>query len=186
MVRHSRSRQWGYGGCCLAGGDQLPRFGCQCGGEGVQGSRGRDDGPPVVLGAITDGNSDPRLVDGLAPYFDFVVNSESVGVAKPDQRVYLAAAEVASRHPNLRDLLGRASDGDFDLGPWWVHVGDDLVKDVAAADILGLRTIWTTELLRPAAADDDGGKIVADAVIDEFAAVADVLHSWHNDSAQTE
>ena len=156
------------------------------GGEGVQGSRGRDDGPPVVLGAITDGNSDPRLVDGLAPYFDFVVNSESVGVAKPDQRVYLAAAEVASRHPNLRDLLGRASDGDFDLGPWWVHVGDDLVKDVAAADILGLRTIWTTELLRPAAADDDGGKIVADAVIDEFAAVADVLHSWHNDSAQTE
>ena len=45
--------------------------------------RSKNGGHGVVMGAITDGNSDPRTVELLEPYFDFVVNSEDVGVAKP-------------------------------------------------------------------------------------------------------
>lgn len=42
-------------------------------------------GHPVLIGAITDGNSDPRNVECLKDFFDFCVNAESVGVAKPDK-----------------------------------------------------------------------------------------------------
>merc|ERR1740124_869141 len=43
---------------------------------------------PITIGAITDGNSDPRLVECLAPFFDFCVNAEVGGVGKPDRRIY--------------------------------------------------------------------------------------------------
>ena len=45
------------------------------------------DGHPVLIGAITDGNSDPFQIEALAGYFDFCVNAETVGVGKPDKRV---------------------------------------------------------------------------------------------------
>jgi FMN phosphatase YigB (HAD superfamily) len=42
-------------------------------------------GHPVLIGAITDGNSDPRNVNCLKDFFHFCVNAESVGVSKPDK-----------------------------------------------------------------------------------------------------
>ena len=39
-------------------------------------SRQRQGEHPVIIGAITDGNSDPRRVQELKDYFDFVVNAE--------------------------------------------------------------------------------------------------------------
>eukprot|EP00978_Attheya_sp_CCMP212_P037592 scaffold178847_cov56-Attheya_sp.AAC.4 len=61
----------------------------------------RLDGQSVLIGAITDGNSDPRRL----------------------------VEEV--------------------VGPWWVHIGDDFIKDIVAAKELKMRTIWCRELVKP-------------------------------------
>jgi ribosomal protein L40E len=117
-----------------------------------------------VIIAITDGNSDPRNVESLRPYFDIVVNSEQVGVAKPDARVYLKAAEQLLEHPRLEDVFLEAMGAckmlddavektdllETAIGPWWVHIGDDFMKDIVAARDLGMRTIWSRELVRKA------------------------------------
>lgn len=61
---------------------------------------------------------------GLTAYFDAVVDSEVVGVRKPDRRIFEAAATA----------IGRP-----DLGSWW-FVGDDPHYDVAAALAAGCGT----------------------------------------------
>ncbi len=113
-------------------------------------------GTNVVIGAITDGNSDPKSIDLLSDYFDFCVNAERVGVSKPDKRMYLEAMRQVASQPILDDLFGSwqksSSDAEDEealeniMGPWWVHVGDDFVKDIVAAKSLKLRTIWAREL----------------------------------------
>jgi FMN phosphatase YigB (HAD superfamily) len=109
-------------------------------------------GNPVLIGAITDGNSDPRNVDVLKDYFDFCVNAETVGVAKPDSRVYLEAIRLVVSHPSFQDLGRKPSDSDeqleFSVGPYWVHIGDDFSKDIVPAKGLNMRTIWAQELIR--------------------------------------
>eukprot|EP00581_Thalassiosira_minuscula_P019859 CAMPEP_0183733200 /NCGR_PEP_ID=MMETSP0737-20130205/40454_1 /TAXON_ID=385413 /ORGANISM="Thalassiosira miniscula, Strain CCMP1093" /LENGTH=685 /DNA_ID=CAMNT_0025966403 /DNA_START=26 /DNA_END=2083 /DNA_ORIENTATION=+ len=45
----------------------------------------------VYIGAITDGNSNPNMVEELSGFFDFVIRAEDVGASKPDKRVYKAA-----------------------------------------------------------------------------------------------
>lgn len=109
-------------------------------------------GKRLVVGAITDGNSDPRLVDLLEEHFDFVINAESVGVPKPDRRVYDAAIAHVCSHADLNHVFNGCSCDNFDylmdmLGPWWVHVGDDFVKDIVAAKDLKMRCIWSRELV---------------------------------------
>ena len=92
----------------------------------------------LVVGAITDGNANPCHIPSLAHLFDFCVNAESVGVSKPDSKVYLKALETMRSHvDSLPD----------EAGPWWVHVGDDFTKDIVAAKGLNVRTIWSRELI---------------------------------------
>jgi FMN phosphatase YigB (HAD superfamily) len=119
------------------------------------------DNKRVVVGAITDGNSDPTDIPELSEYFDFCVNAETVGVSKPDKSVYLRGVARALEHPSLRDILSlemskitsngerRLTDAALEdlVGPWWVHVGDDFVKDCVAAKNLNMRTIWARELV---------------------------------------
>mmetsp|Transcript_43661 Transcript_43661/g.105305 ORF Transcript_43661/g.105305 Transcript_43661/m.105305 type:complete len:552 (+) Transcript_43661:1-1656(+) len=106
---------------------------------------------PLLIGAITDGNSDPRNVDVLKDYFDFCVNAESVGVSKPDRRVYLDAVRYVVSHPDFQDLGRTVADNEDDLedvvGPYWVHIGDDFSKDIVAAKAMKMRTIWAQELI---------------------------------------
>lgn len=122
-------------------------------------------GHPILIGAITDGNSDPRNVTVLAQYFDFCVNAEAVGIAKPDKRVFLEAVMQVASHPSLSDLMSDSVDdlGHDELeeivGPFWVHIGDDFVKDIVAAKNLNMRSIWARELVMdkystPAGTDD--------------------------------
>jgi FMN phosphatase YigB (HAD superfamily) len=54
-------------------------------------------GHPVLIGAITDGNSDPRNIPALSPYFDFCVQAETVGVGKPDKRVRAYSVVIRPR-----------------------------------------------------------------------------------------
>lgn len=116
------------------------------------------EGESVVIGAITDGNSDPRKVQELKDFFDFVVNAESVGVSKPNKKIYQRAIMEASRYPVVQQCLPPIDvnlhygeneyDDDLALaGPWWVHVGDDFMKDVVPTKELKMRNIWTVELL---------------------------------------
>lgn len=110
------------------------------------------EGHRILIGAITDGNSDPTAIDGLGSYFDFCVNAELVGVSKPDSRVYLeAVAHVLESHSHLHEALGLDGASEMSveelLGPWWVHVGDDFIKDVVAAKGLSMRTVWCRELV---------------------------------------
>lgn len=104
-------------------------------------------GHPVLIGAITDGNSDPRILEDLGGYFDFCINAERVGISKPDKRVYLSAIAQVIEHPHLQDLVDPNQPHDEVVGPWWVHIGDDFVKDVVAAKELGMRSVWSRELV---------------------------------------
>ena len=118
------------------------------------------EGIRVKIGAITDGNSNPEFVECLSGFFDFVVNAEQVGVPKPDKRIYVHAARQVLSDSDFHDLYGsdESSDGDAltwsdstiedMIGPWWVHVGDDFVKDIVAAKSLNMRSIWVKELIQ--------------------------------------
>ena len=123
------------------------------------------DGRPVLLGAVTDGNSDPRNIEILAPYFDFCVNAEAVGVSKPDKRVYLEAIKKAIllRPDMFSDVLPTdeiiiGEDGNLVgidsqilediVGPYWCHIGDDFLKDVVAAKDMKMRTIFAIGLVK--------------------------------------
>jgi len=100
----------------------------------------------ILIGAITDGNSDPQRVTDVGAFFDFCVHAETVGFAKPDSRVFLHAAEVAQRH--LGEKLDDGVNMEAWMGPFWVHVGDDFSKDVAGAKAMNLRTVWARELIQ--------------------------------------
>lgn len=100
----------------------------------------------LTIGAITDGNSDPRILPVIGQYFDFCVNAEQVGVSKPDPRIYMQAVkQVITENPRFKDLKNIQSDEV--LGPWWLHIGDDFTKDVVAAKSLGMSTVWSRELI---------------------------------------
>jgi FMN phosphatase YigB (HAD superfamily) len=87
------------------------------------------EGHSVVVGAITDGNCDPRTIPMLKDYFDFCVNAEQVGISKPAKDVYVRAIQEVSRHPSLQSFMADlVNKDDVQVGPWWVHVGDDFVK----------------------------------------------------------
>ncbi len=120
-------------------------------------------GKKIVVGAITDGNSDPRNVDMLKEYFDFCINAESVGISKPDRRVYDAAMVYVYSDPDLQHVF-HDYDVDFDssidengidcnilfekMQDQWIHIGDDFMKDIVGAKDLKMRSIWSRELVR--------------------------------------
>lgn len=116
------------------------------------------NGKHIVIGAVTDGNSNPTEIPMLKDFFDFVVNAENVGVSKPDRRIYDAAIMHVSSNPKLnhvfKNIDGKNDDGnliDQNLH-WWVHIGDDFVKDIVAAKDLKMRNIWCRELIMNKAA----------------------------------
>ncbi|MDD0809634.1 HAD-IA family hydrolase [Curvibacter sp. RS43] len=77
---------------------------------------------PLV--AVSNGNADIEQV-GLAPYFKAALNARDFGVAKPDPRIFHAAAEAAGVAPH--EVL---------------HVGDDAALDAVGALQSGLQAVW--------------------------------------------
>ena len=76
------------------------------------------------LASLTNGNADLKRV-GIEAYFASHIRASEVGYAKPDRRIFLAAATQLGVAPE--DIL---------------HVGDDPLRDIAGARAAGLRTAW--------------------------------------------
>ena len=102
----------------------------------------------VRLVAVTNGNCDIAQIAAFDGVFEFCINAERVGARKRTGKPYTAAIKQAG--------LGA------DVGPRWVHIGDDFTEDIVAAKSdLKLRTIWYRTAERKAKAEagattDDG------------------------------
>jgi len=83
----------------------------------------------VRLGLVTNGGSEMqrgKLVRfGLVPYFDFILIEGEFGAGKPDERVFF----------HMLEQLGVTATDT------WM-VGDDLQRDIAGAQTLGMFTVW--------------------------------------------
>lgn len=93
----------------------------------------REAFPNAVVAAVTNGRGDPRAMASIARYFDLTVSGEDPDVhprRKPSPVIY-------------RTALARAGIAAADLdSTGWVHIGDDLLNDVAAAKAVGAKTVW--------------------------------------------
>ena len=84
---------------------------------------------PIV--ALSNGNADIVRI-GLKPYFHASVSAQSFGVAKPDVRIFHAAAQAADTSPG--NIL---------------HIGDDDALDVLGALKAGMQTVWLNRASNP-------------------------------------
>ncbi|MEP7187266.1 MAG: HAD family hydrolase [Rhodanobacter sp.] len=83
------------------------------------------------VASLTNGNADLERI-GIHAHFAHHVSARDRGVAKPDVRIFLAAA----------DLLGVEPEHIL-------HVGDDPYMDVVGARDAGLHTAWINRDRRP-------------------------------------
>jgi FMN hydrolase / 5-amino-6-(5-phospho-D-ribitylamino)uracil phosphatase len=93
---------------------------------------------PLV--AVSNGNADIATI-GIAQYFKGAVSARSLGVAKPDPRIFVASARLVDAAP--AQVL---------------HVGDDVQLDVVGARSAGMATVWVNrkaEVWDPALAPPD-------------------------------
>jgi putative hydrolase of the HAD superfamily len=81
--------------------------------------------------SISNGNADIHRV-GLTPYFSQQFSAISVGVPKPDPRIFEAALQATGCEPHQV-----------------VHIGDDPVLDVEAAAKVGMKTVWVNYEQQP-------------------------------------
>ncbi len=106
------------------------------------------------LMALTNGNADLDRI-GLAPFFRGSVTARTLGVAKPDSRIFHhACAELGFEPAQV------------------LHIGDDFELDVSGALNAGLQAVW---LRREPQASDDVRKEVR--VFGDMAALADALQA---------
>jgi 2-haloalkanoic acid dehalogenase type II len=83
------------------------------------------------MASLTNGNADLQRI-GIHTHFAHHICARDSGMAKPDPRIFLAAAERLGVAP--AQIL---------------HVGDDPVMDVAGARDAGLRTAWINRAGEP-------------------------------------
>ncbi len=100
--------------------------------------------PSYTLGAITNGNADIHRL-GLGNHFSFAFSAEQVGAPKPEPHLF----ETALAHTNVAPSE-------------MVYVGDDPIKDVDAANRLGIRTIWMKSTARPKPGDTTPDQTITD------------------------
>ena len=77
---------------------------------------------PVV--ALSNGNADIHKV-GIGQYFKHSLSAAGLGVAKPDARIFHAAAELLQLPP-----------------AHVLHVGDDATLDARGAMDAGMQAVW--------------------------------------------
>jgi tRNA(Leu) C34 or U34 (ribose-2'-O)-methylase TrmL len=113
-----------------------------------------------VLGLVTNSSIDPQLTD-LSGVFAFRLVADSIGIHKPDRRLFTMAAAAARCRP--AEL---------------VHVGDQPENDVAAAQSAGARGVWlnATDCSSPST-------VVPDATIASLTDLPGVLDAFDSDRA---
>jgi len=112
-------------------------------------------GERYVLGLVTNGNTDPERGD-LAGRFAFNLVADSVGIRKPDPRLFeMAAAAAGCRVEEL------------------VHVGDLLDKDVVPPQQAGARGVWLNRTGMPCPPE-----VRPDATITSLDELSGVLAGW--------
>ncbi|MFC4338059.1 HAD family hydrolase [Salininema proteolyticum] len=104
------------------------------------------------LALVTNGNTLPSTL-GMEEYFTTVVMAAEENVYKPDPAIYRLAAERLGTDPEKT-----------------VHIGDNLVEDVAAAQAAGMRAVWLNR--DGATADAD---VRPDAEISSLDGIAEAL-----------
>ena len=112
------------------------------------------------LGVVSNfyGNVDRILADaGIAPLLSVIVDSQRVGLSKPDPRLYTYAV----------DALGVPAAEIL-------HVGDSYERDVVAAQRAGLRTAWLVAH-RPAPQPPGPAPDLCIRSLDELLAYLDVF-----------
>jgi len=126
----------------------------------------KEEHPGVVIGAVTDGRANPKLMSfTLAPFFDFCLSWEDdqagrkkffqdLGAVDGNAQlkwIYDAAYEKYLELSGAMKALqqGGSSDDDSDVSDEtssddgiWIHVGDDLAYDVGGSAQSGAKTIW--------------------------------------------
>jgi putative hydrolase of the HAD superfamily len=80
--------------------------------------------PHLVLVSVTNGNAQV-VHTPLAGCFHHDLTAAEVGAAKPDPAMFHAALALAAVGPEQA-----------------LHVGDDPVRDIAAAQAIGIRAVW--------------------------------------------
>ncbi len=96
------------------------------------------------LGALTNGNADIQRL-GLGNHFSFAFSAEQVGAPKPAPDLFHRALEHTGCEP--QEML---------------YVGDDPIKDVDAANQVGLKTIWVRGAARPEPGDTEADEVIED------------------------
>lgn len=76
------------------------------------------------IAAVSNGNADVHVV-GIGRYFQHSVSAAVLGTAKPDARIFHAAAGLLQVHPS--EVL---------------HVGDDATLDAHGAMSAGMQAVW--------------------------------------------
>lgn len=111
------------------------------------------------LVSLTNGNAQLEHTP-LAGCFDHSLDAGQVGAAKPDPTMFIAACDWAGVSPQ-RSL----------------HVGDDPLRDIAAARALGMQTAW----INRDGADWPVDQPPADLTFDSLVGLADHLLDMHED-----
>lgn len=83
------------------------------------------------LGVISNGNADVHHI-GVGHLFDFVLSSETAGVAKPDPDIFRQALKLSKTKKHET-----------------VYVGDDAKRDILGAHGVGIHAIWFNPKLTP-------------------------------------
>ena len=104
------------------------------------------------LGAITNGNADIYRL-GLDDCFSFAFSAEQVGAPKPAPDLFHRALAYTGCEPSQM-----------------IYVGDDPIKDVDAANDVGLHTIWMRAMTKSM-----GGETNPDETIDDIRALPEAI-----------
>ena len=110
------------------------------------------------VASLTNGNADLQRI-GIHAHFAYQVSARDTGAAKPDARIFRAAAE----------LLGVAPEHIL-------HVGDDPELDVLGARDAGLRVAWINRERQPWPATLG---VPPELDLPDLAALADWLDAHH-------
>lgn len=108
-----------------------------------------------VVIAITNGNANLHTI-GIADWFDDIITSVDVGVAKPARRIFDAAVQRAGI--SSREIL---------------HVGDHAEFDVQGARDAGMRTVWVNRK----SAEWPSHLDAPDAIVESISGVRELLQS---------